>query len=133
MQEQRRFLSGCRSSMERRCASAIEGAKAARSPCEKDVVTRDKFAGWQGIMRRSIRSLKGTVGRGGICCGLDDPIFRLVSFLFSGNFVTITAGMCAGIDADTAHFSYSAGEAYRADHMTHRGIRPCSWSAAEFR
>ena len=35
--------------------------------------------------------------------------------------------MCAGIDADTAHFSYhSAGEAYRADLLSsydHIGVR----------
>lgn len=28
------------------------GRKGCKKPCEKDVVTRDKFAGWQGIMRR---------------------------------------------------------------------------------
>nr|DAG20450.1 MAG TPA: hypothetical protein [Caudoviricetes sp.]DAM01595.1 MAG TPA: hypothetical protein [Caudoviricetes sp.]DAO07008.1 MAG TPA: hypothetical protein [Caudoviricetes sp.] len=28
------------------------GRKGCKKPCEKDVVTRDKFAGWQGVMRR---------------------------------------------------------------------------------
>jgi hypothetical protein len=28
------------------------GRKGCKKPCEKDVVTRDKFAGWQSVMRR---------------------------------------------------------------------------------
>ena len=57
------------------------GRKGCKKPCEKDVVTRDKFAGWQGIVIDSAAE-KVLSGGGGICCGLDDPIFRLVSFLF---------------------------------------------------
>lgn len=30
----------------------LRGHKACQKPCEKDVVTRDRFAGWQHIMDR---------------------------------------------------------------------------------
>lgn len=29
------------------------GHKGCKKPCEKDVLTRDKFAGWQGVMHRN--------------------------------------------------------------------------------
>ena len=81
----RRFLSGCRSSMERRCASAIEGAKAARSPARRTLSRAISLLGGRvSCVVIDSAAEKVLSGGGGICCGLDDPIFRLVSFLFFG-------------------------------------------------
>lgn len=71
--------------MERRCASAIEGAKAARSPARRTLSRAISLLGGRvSCVVIDSAAEKVLSGGGGICCGLDDPGLLVVSVDFFG-------------------------------------------------